>query len=372
MSTEKMRSASAPLPAAAGEAEREAQPIRARTTSRRGALRTALGAAAAVTGVGVLSDGRPATAAAASLSWRHPAASEATMTDTITGVINVKQHGAVGNGITDDTAAIQKAAPAAVGKTLYFPDGTYLVSGTITIGDNTVVTGAGMYNSMIMYTGGPWITGILVETEVTTGGLVPPRGSIQFRNILYVVEPPSSGNVAQGNAGIWVKGLPLAGYSITHVTFEGWGDIEHAAFGLRMENVLYGAIGPGWQVRGNEDTEIALIGCQGIDINKPEVAPTLNTGKGLTLDTGCRDCSVDCVINTSSGAPAVLIADLGQHTRYPGVYGPAGNAFVRGARKMVGPNTGGSGPYWNGSNYVVKRRAVEASLPRRRSATGGA
>nr|DAV72248.1 MAG TPA: peptidase [Caudoviricetes sp.] len=45
---------------------------------------------------------------------------------------NVKNYGAVGDGSTDDTEAIKKAI--ASGKDLYFPDGEYLITGTIDIG----------------------------------------------------------------------------------------------------------------------------------------------------------------------------------------------------------------------------------------------
>jgi hypothetical protein len=43
-------------------------------------------------------------------------------------VVNVLDFGAVGDGVTNDTAAIQAAANAADGKVLFFPKGTYLVS----------------------------------------------------------------------------------------------------------------------------------------------------------------------------------------------------------------------------------------------------
>jgi hypothetical protein len=48
-------------------------------------------------------------------------------------VINVKYYGATGNGTTDDTTAIQKAADAAlaINGVLYFPAGNYLVSSSI-------------------------------------------------------------------------------------------------------------------------------------------------------------------------------------------------------------------------------------------------
>lgn len=45
---------------------------------------------------------------------------------------NVKNYGAKGDGSTDDTVAIKKAI--ASGKDLYFPDGEYLITGTIDIG----------------------------------------------------------------------------------------------------------------------------------------------------------------------------------------------------------------------------------------------
>jgi len=62
--------------------------------------------------------------------------------------ISVKDFGAVGNGTTDDTVAIQAAINAAVlagrGK-VYMPTGNYLVSSTLTItGNNITIMGDGM------------------------------------------------------------------------------------------------------------------------------------------------------------------------------------------------------------------------------------
>lgn len=52
-----------------------------------------------------------------------------TIQDKLRDAISVKDFGAVGDGVTDDTAAITAAAAALQnGETLYFPEGTYLVS----------------------------------------------------------------------------------------------------------------------------------------------------------------------------------------------------------------------------------------------------
>jgi hypothetical protein len=57
--------------------------------------------------------------------------------------INVKSYGALGNGVTDDTQAIRNAILAVpVGGILYFPYGTYMISGILTFPDNRSYIGS--------------------------------------------------------------------------------------------------------------------------------------------------------------------------------------------------------------------------------------
>jgi hypothetical protein len=58
---------------------------------------------------------------------------------------SVTSYGAVGNGVHDDTSAINSAitAAAAAGKNLYFPTGTYLVTDWIIPASNLTLRGAG-------------------------------------------------------------------------------------------------------------------------------------------------------------------------------------------------------------------------------------
>lgn len=64
-------------------------------------------------------------------------------------VVNVFDYGAVGDGLTDDTAAIQASMTAANGKALYFPTGTYkTTSATFSSFSNMLIFGDG-FSSVI-------------------------------------------------------------------------------------------------------------------------------------------------------------------------------------------------------------------------------
>jgi len=53
------------------------------------------------------------------------------LSDRFGDVVNVKDFGAVGDGVADDTGAIQDAADAALNKRLFFPAGTYKIEDTV-------------------------------------------------------------------------------------------------------------------------------------------------------------------------------------------------------------------------------------------------
>lgn len=65
-----------------------------------------------------------------------------TVVGAISGV-SVKDYGALGNGINDDTDSIQNALDKSSGKRVYFPKGTYMVSKTIEIPSNLHIFGEG-------------------------------------------------------------------------------------------------------------------------------------------------------------------------------------------------------------------------------------
>lgn len=68
--------------------------------------------------------------------------------------INVKDYGAIGDGLSDDTAAVQSALTAALGKTLYFPVGTYVITTGLTgSASSTRICGDGKGSSVLKYDG---------------------------------------------------------------------------------------------------------------------------------------------------------------------------------------------------------------------------
>lgn len=77
--------------------------------------------------------------------------------DSMDLVYNVKAYGAVGDGVTDDTTAIQAAldaaAAAAAGGMVYLPAGTYAITTTLSLASNLAFVGAGRGVTTITYTG---------------------------------------------------------------------------------------------------------------------------------------------------------------------------------------------------------------------------
>lgn len=70
-----------------------------------------------------------------------------TSQDKFSDLISIKDFGAMGDGLTDDTLAIQQALTAY--DSVYIPEGNYLVSGTITLGEKQTLIGAGQTSNII-------------------------------------------------------------------------------------------------------------------------------------------------------------------------------------------------------------------------------
>lgn len=90
--------------------------------------------------------------------------------------LNVRDFGAVGNGIADDTVAIQAAINAGAGSVVgaargvYFPSGDYYISAPITVPNYTSIFGDGPQKSRINLEGKPYTSHIFTNANPTTWG----------------------------------------------------------------------------------------------------------------------------------------------------------------------------------------------------------
>lgn len=79
-----------------------------------------------------------------------PVAEQRTVGDKLREQVSVRDFGAAGDGVADDTAAIQAAINSmTAGGVLHFPPGTYLISDTLHVPRGMTLAGAGLHSAVI-------------------------------------------------------------------------------------------------------------------------------------------------------------------------------------------------------------------------------
>lgn len=102
--------------------------------------------------------------------------------------VSVKTYGAVGDGVTDDIKAFEKAI--ASGFPVYVPHGTYGVSRGVRLPSNTVMTGAGVDNSIIKF----------LDSAELSGDSLIFNDDVRFGNTnIYISDFTADGNVQRFN-----------------------------------------------------------------------------------------------------------------------------------------------------------------------------
>ena len=113
---------------------------------------------------------------------------------------DVKNYGAVGNGIVDDTAAIQATIAAGAGKQVYLPAGNYKISAPLVIPSNTTFYGDGKSSTFLSMVND--VAAILIRNEIDI--------AVKDFSILT--------SLAQTNPVIRLEGLSVV---VTRCDFEG-------------------------------------------------------------------------------------------------------------------------------------------------------
>jgi len=211
--------------------------------------------------------------------------------------VSVKQFGAEGDGVTDDTTAIQTAIDAAeVGSILYFPCGTYVTSGFV-VKNGLHVLGSGRHGVTIQH-----------KDDVSSFVIKVERGVLEGIQV----------NLANASTkGIWLTGSSVRVQNV-HVYSKTYTKKYNYRKELAADQI--GIHLDGSELAYVEDTLVGRI-----------------NGACVSIDSGCNDSSFNrlhvytardgLVFNGKSGGIRVEKLDVAEIGRY--------GVWIRGGRSLV-------------------------------------
>lgn len=227
-------------------------------------------------------------------------------------VINVKDFGAVGDGVTDDTVAIQAALTAATGKGLYFPPASYKISAELNVSANTYVFAK---NS----------TAVL--TQVTSGqNAFTLLGNNISIDGLHIVGP----NVGSGSA---IRGDSRTNPIICNCVIQSW------LYGVQLRGCKNAQVEDNRFYGGTYDSgsssDIFIYGSSGSPSNRVIISRNFclsNNDNGISVDTNSGDREV--IISNNLIYPldtdgVTALADANNRKRYGIVVGYNGGTSTR-------------------------------------------
>lgn len=272
----------------------------------------------------------------------------------ITSPINVQWFGAVGDGTTDDAAAIQKALDVAANSSVFFPNGTYNVgtaltynaaSGPIYIyGKGAIIRAVGVSNKCLVISG---IAGV-TSNEVRVAG-------IEFTSNTSGVS--AAGLHLDGIAHFTVKDCVFSGgVKMTYglrCTGSQQGEVSGCAFGV-INGSLYESSGGGIHANGI-DTHGNTYYCSSVNAIYSDV----DSGSFHANHLTSAPVSIDVIGVGGTGIPVFSSNHIEQHTtagiRSVGTVFIHNNSFFGGVAAVDILITGGE-------NHVISSNLLSKSL----------
>lgn len=225
---------------------------------------------------------------------------ERLVSDKLKEWVSVKDFGAVGDGVTDDTSAIQSAIDSIVGGTVHFPVGTFLISAPIQLRRGVMLQGAGPFDTRANAS-----TKILLKSGSNCAMLQTPAAALgqaeathfmALENLLF--DGNKTGQTTEVTAGV--------------VQFHG------AWVGSWIRKVfIYNTLGPGLTLDKGSDLTIDDVWIQGV---QTATGYALDTNQSLSAGTaqGLITIGTLYVENTSNkagGDPRNVEGDRGKAIR---------------------------------------------------------
>jgi hypothetical protein len=181
--------------------------------------------------------------------------------DRFADVVNVKDFGAVGDGVADDTAAIQAAIDSLTG-TIYFPDGNYVTSSTINLNNlGQQIIGSSRSRAIIfaIHMNGPVLTITAPRCSVNNIRVESKHGSIRRAASPFgKTAPDATVDGVSNNHGIMIL---KTGSLLTHIQIKNVDVVAQPGCGI---------------YRGGEGTETII----------ESVSVTSCGGHGILIDDG--------------------------------------------------------------------------------------
>lgn len=257
--------------------------------------------------------------------------------------LDVRDYGALGDGLTDDTSAIQAAenALAHTEATLYFPPGRYLVTATIDFSSSTSIKGAG---ATIVEGSDGLAQPLFRWTNAKNFAL----DGIRFSGCQE--HSGFTGVVSDARCAIWLEGC--ANFTVSDVSIAGKG------VGIALKSCIQGCIRRSRLVGIFDPIDYGLGGASGYNYAS---AIYIGTGAGGCADIAVQDCYMEhwgsAVANLANSHETRITRTQGNGLCDNGIYISSGHDCVISDCSIK--DVLGDGIKVRGGGHLVTRNHVE-------------